>query len=74
MGLVPGHDGSWTQASLAYVRVVARLRDRGHTLEQIRRASESGQLISGPIETLLKSTGPGTRSSRPRGRAASKRR
>ncbi len=58
MGLVPGHDGSWTQASLAYLRVVARLRDRGHTLEEIKRASESGQLISGPIETLLKSTGP----------------
>lgn len=58
MGLVPGHDGVWTQASLAYLRVVARLRARGHTLEEIKRASESGQLISGPIETLLKSTGP----------------
>ena len=58
MGLVPGYDGSWTQASLAYLRVVARLRERGHTLDEIRRASESGQLISGPIETLLKDSGP----------------
>jgi adenylate cyclase len=58
MGLAPGHEGVWTQASLAYLRVVARLRARGHTLEEIKRASESGQLISGPIETLLKSAGP----------------
>ncbi len=58
MGLVPGHDGTWTQASLAYLRVVARLRERGHTLQEIKRASESGQLISGPIETLLKDSGP----------------
>jgi len=59
IGLVPGHsDGRWTQATVAYLRVVARLRDRGHTLEEIRRASESGQLISGPIETLLKDSGP----------------
>ncbi len=58
MGLVPGYDGTWTQASLAYLRVVARLRERGHTLGEIKRASESGQLISGPIETLLKDSGP----------------
>ncbi len=58
MGLVPGYDGTWTQSSLAYLRVIARLRDRGHTLGEIKRASESGQLISGPIETLLKDSGP----------------
>ncbi len=59
MGLVPGHsDGQWTHSTVAYLRVVARLRQRGHTLEEIRRASESGQLVSGPIETLLKDSGP----------------
>lgn len=55
MGLVPGYDGVWTASALAYVRVIARLRSRGHTLEQIRRASESGQLAIGPIENLLRS-------------------
>jgi adenylate cyclase len=43
-GLVPQYDGVWTPAAVAQVRIVGRLRERGHTLEQIRRASESGQL------------------------------
>jgi len=53
-GLVPGYDGSWTPAAAAYVRVVARLRARGHTLEEIKRASDRGQLASGPLEDLLR--------------------
>jgi adenylate cyclase len=53
MGLVPGYEGRWTPAAAAYVRVVARLRARGHTLEQIKRASDNGQLAIGPIEDLL---------------------
>jgi adenylate cyclase len=52
-GLVPGYEGSWTPSAAAYVRVVARLRARGHTLEQIKQASDSGQLAVGPIENLL---------------------
>ena len=36
------------------MRVVARLRGRGHTLEEIKRASDSGQLAVGPIENLLR--------------------
>ncbi|HEV3283896.1 MAG TPA: adenylate cyclase regulatory domain-containing protein [Solirubrobacteraceae bacterium] len=55
-GLVPGYDGHWTPASVAYVRVVARLRARGHTLERIKRASDRGQLAVGPIENLLSSS------------------
>jgi adenylate cyclase len=43
-GLVPQYEGVWTQAAVAQVRIVGRLRERGHTLEQIRRANESGQL------------------------------
>jgi adenylate cyclase len=54
MGLVPGYRGQWTLQAAAYVRVVARLRGRGHTLEEIKRASDSGQLAVGPIENLLK--------------------
>jgi adenylate cyclase len=55
-GLVPGYEGHWTPASMAYVRVVARLRARGHTLTQIKRASDRGQLAVGPIENLLSSS------------------
>ena len=43
-GLIPQYEGSWTPAAVAQVRIVGRLRERGHTIEQIRRASESGQL------------------------------
>jgi adenylate cyclase len=43
-GLVPQYEGAWTPAAAAQVRIVGRLRERGHTIEQIRRASESGQL------------------------------
>jgi len=53
-GLVPGFDGHWTSAAAAYVRVVARLRARGHTLEQIKEATDSGRLAFGPIENLLR--------------------
>ncbi len=57
MGLVPGFDGRWTPSALAYVRVVARLRARGHSLERIKRASDDGQLAIGPIENLLNPAG-----------------
>jgi adenylate cyclase len=56
-GLVPGFDGRWTPSALAYVRVVARLRARGHSLERIKKASDDGQLAIGPIEDLLSSSG-----------------
>lgn len=57
-GLVPGYEGHWTPAATAYVRVIARLRARGHTLEQIKRASDNGQLAVGPIENLLSGSEP----------------
>ncbi len=56
-GLVPGYEGSWTPSAVAYVRVVARLRARGHTLDEIEQASEKGQLAVGPLENLLNPKG-----------------
>jgi adenylate cyclase len=52
-GLVPGFDGTWTPSAVAYARVVARLRARGHSLKDIKQASDKGQLAVGPIENLL---------------------
>ncbi|HEY2142036.1 MAG TPA: adenylate cyclase regulatory domain-containing protein [Solirubrobacteraceae bacterium] len=52
-GLVPQYESSWTPAAVAQVRMVARLRARGHTLGQIKQASDHGQLAVGPIEDLL---------------------
>ncbi|HSZ69266.1 MAG TPA: adenylate cyclase regulatory domain-containing protein [Solirubrobacteraceae bacterium] len=52
-GLIPQHDGKWTPQAAAQVRIVARLRERGYTVEQIREASESGKLALGDVEDFL---------------------
>ena len=52
-GLIPQYDGSWTPAAAAQVRIVARLRERGYTVEQIREASDSGRLALGDVEDFL---------------------
>jgi adenylate cyclase len=53
-GLVPyARDGRWTPAAVGQARIVARLRERGHALEQIRRAMESGRLAFGFVEEML---------------------
>lgn len=43
----------WTPAAAAHARVVARLRDRGHTLEEIKSATEEGRLAYGLLEDLF---------------------
>jgi len=52
-GLIPQYDGEWTPAAVAHARIVARLRERGHRLEEIRRAGEAGRLAFGYIEDLF---------------------
>ena len=53
-GLVPqARDGRWTPAAVAQARIVARLRERGHSLDEIRRAIESGRLAFGFVEEIL---------------------
>ena len=34
-GLVPQYEGTWTPAAASHVRIVARLRERGHSVERI---------------------------------------
>src|SRR3954453_12859318 len=46
-------DGAMTAASVASARVVARLRESGFSLREIRDATESGKLASSYIEGLL---------------------
>jgi adenylate cyclase len=53
-GLVPlAADGTWTPAAAAQARIVARLRERGHTLAEIRQANEEGRLAFGYVEELF---------------------
>ena len=54
-GLIPGANGSgdWPRAAVAHARIVARLRDRGHSLEEIREAVKDGRLAYGFLEELF---------------------
>ena len=54
-GVIPEVDGKakWTTAAVAHARIVARLRERGHKLEQIKEAGREGRLAYGYIEELV---------------------
>jgi adenylate cyclase len=51
--VIPVRGGRWTRASAAQARVVARMRERGHSLPDLRRAVRDGRLAFGYIEDLL---------------------
>ncbi len=51
-GLVPQYEGAWNTVAATQVRIIARLRARGHSIEEIRNASDSGAL-AGYIDDLL---------------------
>jgi len=55
-GLVPHDDETWSPAAVAHARVVARLRERGHSLRDIRQATEEGRLAFSYIEELFPSS------------------
>jgi adenylate cyclase len=51
--VIPVRRGRWTAAAAAQARVVARMRERGHSLEELRRAGREGRLSFGLAEDLL---------------------
>jgi adenylate cyclase len=59
-GVIPGADGSGTfpRAAVATARIVHRLRERGHSLQEIRKASQDGRLAYGFLEELFPSAVP----------------
>ena len=56
-GVIPKVKGAkgegWTAAAASQARVVARLRDRGHRLEEIREATDEGRLAYGFVEGMF---------------------
>lgn len=53
-GVIPEPpDGVWTAAAISHARLVARMRERGHSLAQLREATAQGRLAFGYIEDLL---------------------
>ena len=65
-GVIPVKGGRWTTAAAAQARVVARMRERGHSLAELRRAVREGRLAFGYVEDLF----PGRERNLTRGEAA----
>ena len=51
--MVPVRRGRWTAAAAAQARVVARMRERGHSLEELKKAGGEGRLSFGLVEELF---------------------
>jgi adenylate cyclase len=51
--VIPVRKNRWTRTAAAQARVVARMRERGHSLEELRRAVRDGRLAFGYVEDLL---------------------
>ncbi len=51
--IVPVRRGRWTAAAAAQARVVARMRERGHSLEDLKKAGREGRLAFGFAEDLF---------------------
>ena len=54
-GLLPQYEGEWSGSAIGAARVVARMRERGHSLAEIKRATDQGRLAFGFLEDLLPS-------------------
>ena len=50
---MPVRRGRWTTAAAAQARVVARMRERGHSLEELKKAGREGRLATGLAEDLF---------------------
>ena len=57
--IVPVRRGRWTATAAAQARVVARMRERGYSLEDLRDAGREGRLAFGFTEELFASRGSG---------------
>jgi len=51
--VVPVRRGRWTAAAASQARVVARMRERGHSLDDLKRAGREGRLAFGFVEELF---------------------
>jgi adenylate cyclase len=59
--IVPVRRGRWTATAAAQARVVARMRDRGYSLGDLRQAGREGRLAFGFAEELFSEGGAGER-------------
>jgi len=57
--VIPVRKGKWTAVSAAQARVVARMRERGHSLEELKKAGRDGKLAFGFSEEFFVDQGEG---------------
>jgi adenylate cyclase len=53
MRVLPLRKGRWTRPIAAQARVIARMRERGHSLNDLRQAARDGRLAFGYVEDLI---------------------
>ncbi len=51
--VIPVKRGRWTPVAAAQARVVARMRERGHSLKELKEAGREGKLATGLAEELF---------------------
>jgi adenylate cyclase len=51
--VIPQYAGEWTPAAVGQARLVGRMRERGHTLVEIRGAVQDGRLAFGHVTELF---------------------
>jgi len=51
--IIPVRKGRWTPAAAAQARIVARMRERGHSLEELKEAGKEGKLAFGMAEDIF---------------------
>lgn len=56
--LIPRYQGEWTAGAVGQARLIARMRERGHSLPDIRRAVEDGRLAFSRVADLFGSDQP----------------
>jgi adenylate cyclase len=54
--IVPVRRGRWTPAAAAQARIVARMRERGHSLDELKEAGKEGKLSFGMAEDIFADT------------------
>lgn len=52
-GVIPAYEGEWTPSAVGTARVVARMRERGHSLSEIETATKEGRLAFGFLDDLF---------------------
>jgi adenylate cyclase len=56
--LIPRYQGEWTPGAVGQARLIARMRERGHSLPDIRRAVDDGRLAFSRVADLFGSDQP----------------